>query len=102
MSATGLILDFVNFGQTRYVLQIADALHIIGATLYVAASLGHIYIGTLGTPGAYHAMRHGTVDADWARDHHGLWYERVKDTSVPDDTPPGGAVPPRARPGPAR
>ena len=77
MSVTGLILDFVNFGQTRYVLQIADYLHLGGATLYMIGAMGHIYIGTLGTPGAYEAMRHGTVDSNWAKAHHELWYNEV-------------------------
>lgn len=100
MSISGLILDFVNFGQTRYVLQMANYLHIAGATFYIIAAMGHIYIGTLGTPGAYHAMRYGTVDEEWARQHHELWYEGLKSG---DTAPPGarGAPPPGTRPGPA-
>ena len=78
VSVTGLVLDFVNFRQTRYVLQWANYLHVTGAVIYIAASMGHIFIGTWGTPGAYHAMRHGTVDEAWAAAHHELWYEDVK------------------------
>jgi formate dehydrogenase subunit gamma len=48
--------------------------------------MGHIYIGTLGTPGAYHAMRHGTVDEEWAREHHELWYNEIAGGGY--DTPP--------------
>ncbi|TFW32570.1 formate dehydrogenase subunit gamma [Massilia horti] len=97
MSITGLILDFVTFGQTRYVLQVANYLHIAGATLYIAAALGHIYIGTLGTPGAYEAMRHGTVDEEWAKAHHRIWYERVKANQAPSGPYPDG-VPPASPP----
>jgi formate dehydrogenase subunit gamma len=101
MSVTGLILDFVNFGQTRYILQIADVLHIAGAALYIVAAMGHIYIGTLGTPGALQAMLHGTVDEEWARAHHEYWYNAVKagegDASAhPHPEPPDGISP---RPG---
>ena len=78
MSATGLVLDFVNFRPTRYLLQWADSLHVAGSAFYIAFALGHIYIGTLGTPGAYTAMRRGTVDESWARAHHREWYEDVK------------------------
>ena len=78
MSVTGLVLDFVVFGQTRYVLQVANVLHVVGAALYMAAAIGHIYLGTVGTPGAYQGMRHGSVDEEWARTHHQLWYEDVK------------------------
>ena len=60
MSLTGLLLDFTNLQATRYLLQWADYLHVAGATFYIAAALGHIYTGTLGTPGAYTAMR-GTL-----------------------------------------
>lgn len=103
MSVTGLVLDFVTVGQTRYVLQIANILHIVGATLYIAASLGHIYIGTLGTPGAYEGMRHGTVDEEWARTHHEIWYQNVIDTT-PGAAPPGTGpyAPEPAGPGQAR
>lgn len=97
MSVTGVILDFVWGGQTRYVLQIANVLHITGATLYMAAALGHIYIGTIGTPGAYEGMRSGTVDEEWARTHHEIWYRRVmegSDDSVPP--PPSPAAGRRA------
>jgi formate dehydrogenase subunit gamma len=101
MSITGLVLDFVNFGQTRYILQWANYLHLGGATFYLIAAMGHIYIGTLGTPGAYHAMRYGTVDETWARQHHEAWYEQVKGGGVPP-APEGGRVPPPGtRPGPA-
>jgi formate dehydrogenase subunit gamma len=104
MSVSGLLLDFIGFGQTRWVLQVANYLHLLGATFYIAAAMGHIYIGTWGTPGAYHAMRHGDVDEAWARAHHGVWYDEVKagvapgtfDKRVPPEQPPPGT-----RPGPA-
>jgi len=78
MSITGLVLDFVALGQTRYVLQLADYLHLAGASFYIAGALGHIFLGTVGTPGTYEGMRDGAVDEEWARSHHRLWYERVK------------------------
>lgn len=85
MSATGLVLDFPywgavgsNVGTTRYVQQWANVLHILGATFYIAAAMGHTYIGTLGTPGAYRGMREGHVDEAWAQHHHALWCEQMK------------------------
>lgn len=84
MSVTGLILNFINFGPTRYVTQMADYLHIAGATFYIIGAMGHIYIGTWGTPGAYHAMRHGDVDEAWAKAHHEIWYNEVKGIRNPD------------------
>jgi len=78
MSVTGLVLDFVIFGQTRYMLQWANYLHIVGATLYIVGAMGHIYMGTLGDPHAWRAMRHGTVDEAWAREHHEYWHDEIR------------------------
>jgi formate dehydrogenase subunit gamma len=101
MSISGLILDFVDFGQTRYVLQVANYLHIAGATFYIAAALGHIYIGTIGTPGTYEGMRHGTVDEEWVRAHHEIWYEELKSGVAPSPGAGPDTIPPRPRPGTA-
>ena len=78
VSASGLILDFPNFDQTRSIMQQANVVHAIASVLYMAMSLGHIYLGTIGAEGAYEAMRHGLVDETWAREHHEIWYEQVK------------------------
>ncbi|WP_119155079.1 formate dehydrogenase subunit gamma [Caldimonas tepidiphila] len=100
MSISGLILNFPyfinygqNYGMTRYLLQVANVLHLAAGTIYMIMAMGHIYIGTWGTPGAYGAMRHGTVDEEWARAHHELWYDEVRRGGDP------GAVRPEARPG---
>ena len=100
MSVTGLVLDFVNFNQTRYLLQVANVLHIAGATVYIVASMGHIYMGTIGTPGAYRAMRHGDVDEEWAKAHHEIWYDDLKHGRAPGGARPE-TPPPGTRPGPA-
>ncbi len=75
---SGLILNFPNFEQTRFTMQVANIVHGVGALLFVAASLGHIYMGTIGTEGAYKAMRTGYVDETWAKEHHELWLNEVK------------------------
>jgi formate dehydrogenase subunit gamma len=75
---SGLILDFPNFDQTRATMQIANIVHGVGALIFIAASLGHIYMGTIGTEGAYQGMRTGYVDETWAKEHHELWFDEVK------------------------
>ncbi|GAC1410044.1 MAG: formate dehydrogenase subunit gamma [Burkholderiaceae bacterium] len=104
MSVTGVVLNFPYFrtvgehlATTRYLLQLADYLHMAGGTLYIVASMGHIYIGTWGTPGAYHAMRDGDVDEEWARAHHELWYDELHGSPAP-----GRVTPPDAAPYPNR
>jgi formate dehydrogenase subunit gamma len=75
---SGLILLFPNFDQTRSVMQEAWIWHAVAALIYIALSLGHIYLGTLGVEGAYQAMRTGYVDEVWAKEHHEIWYNEVK------------------------
>jgi formate dehydrogenase subunit gamma len=56
-------------------MQIAQAVHAIIALPFVAVILAHIYIGTIGMEGAFEAMGKGTVDRNWAKEHHSLWLE---------------------------
>jgi formate dehydrogenase subunit gamma len=76
VSVSGLVLDFPNFGQGRETMQIANIVHATAAVLFMAMSLGHIYLGTIGQAGSYDAMRHGTVDETWAKEHHEYWYQQ--------------------------
>jgi formate dehydrogenase subunit gamma len=93
VSVTGLILDFPNWNQGRELMQLADVVHAIAATFFICAALAHIYIGTIGMEGAYRAMRDGYVDEEWAREHHALWYEEVKQGKRPEKIVPAGAQP---------
>jgi formate dehydrogenase subunit gamma len=56
-------------------MQIAQVVHSIIAILFVALILAHIYIGTLGMEGAFEAMGRGSVDFNWAQEHHDIWLE---------------------------
>ena len=76
--ASGLVLDFPNFDQTRSLMMLANIVHVIAAILFIAWSFTHIYLGTIGATGAYEAMRNGYVDESWAREHAQYWYDDVK------------------------
>lgn len=84
LAATGLILDFPNWDQSREVMQISNIIHVSAAVFFIAGGLAHAYMGTLGVEGAYTAMREGYVDEAWARQHHLLWYEEVKQGKRPE------------------
>jgi len=88
---SGLILLFPNFEQTRGTMQVAWIWHVAAAILYIALSLGHIYMGTIGVEGAYGNMRHGYTDETWAKEHHSIWYDEVKSGRRLEAA--GGAVP---------
>jgi formate dehydrogenase subunit gamma len=83
LGTTGLILDFPNWNQGREAMQQADMIHIVAAMLFISGALGHIYMG-IATEGAYRGMRDGYVDETWAKEHHVLWYEEVKQGKRPE------------------
>lgn len=78
VSITGLLLDLPLFGLGREVLQLSHLLHVVAALVLLAASLGHVYIGTIGTEGALEGMINGEVDLSWARQHHNLWLQELE------------------------
>jgi len=43
--------------------------------VFIALIVAHMYIGTLGMEGSFEAMGEGTVDMNWAKEHHPLWVE---------------------------
>lgn len=87
ISASGLILDFPVFGQGREVMGWAHLVHSVFAVFFIAAALGHIYIGTLGMEGAAESMTEGYVDANWAKEHHDLWYYEMEKAGMVDVEP---------------
>ncbi|WP_334135837.1 formate dehydrogenase subunit gamma [Tepidimonas sp.] len=82
---SGLFLDKVipNLAYVRGNMQVAHMIHASAAMLMMALFIGHIYMGTIGTEGAYQAMKTGYVDEIWARQHHELWYEDIKAGRIP-------------------
>jgi formate dehydrogenase subunit gamma len=95
---SGLVLLFPNFDQTRAVMQDAWVVHATAALLYIAISLGHIYLGTIGLEGSYTAMRTGYVDEAWAKEHHEYWYEEIKSHEADKAPAPIGALPAGEKP----
>jgi len=74
---TGVLLDFPIWGQDRYIMQVSHVIHATVAVLFVTASFGHMYMGTLGSEGAFEGMWHGKVDKAWAKQHADLWYDEI-------------------------
>jgi formate dehydrogenase subunit gamma len=74
-AASGYVLMFPFYGTTIAGMQLAQVIHSVVAVLFIAVMLAHIYIGTIGMEGAFEAMGRGTVDLNWAREHHSLWLE---------------------------
>ena len=71
VAVSGYLLMFPFYATDIQGMQLAQTVHAIIAVLFVAAMLAHIYIGTIGMEGAFEAMGEGTVDVNWAKEHHG-------------------------------
>lgn len=75
IAASGLLLMLPGLLDNVIMQQWAHIVHGVLAMLMIAVILGHIYIGTVGMEGAFEGMRDGTVDYNWAREHHSAWLE---------------------------
>ncbi len=80
---TGLIMVAPSFPSlqalipvsiTRGMMQDANVWHVVAGIFWMAVAIGHIYIGTAGTEGAFQGMATGYVSAEWAEQHHNLWF----------------------------
>lgn len=87
VAISGYVLMFPFYGTEIQNMQAAQIVHGVVAMLFVAAMLGHIYIGTIGMEGAFEAMGAGTVDLNWAKEHHKLWLEAEKAHADPIKPP---------------
>ena len=68
-----------DFGMDpRAVMQQSSLIHAALAIIWTAVAIGHIYIGTAGTEGAFEGMATGYVSEEWARQHHDLWLEELE------------------------
>jgi formate dehydrogenase subunit gamma len=75
MAATGYLLMFPFYLTDVAGMQTAAMVHGTVAVLFVAIMIAHAYIGTIGMEGAFEAMGTGTVDLNWAKQHHSKWVE---------------------------
>jgi formate dehydrogenase subunit gamma len=76
MIVSGFILLFPFYaGLNVDNMQVSAIFHGVVGMLFIALILGHIYLGTLGMEGAFESMAEGTVDYNWAKEHHQLWLE---------------------------
>jgi formate dehydrogenase subunit gamma len=85
VAMSGYVLMFPFYGTDIQSMQAAQIVHGVVAMLFVAAMIGHIYIGTIGMEGAFEAMGTGTVDFNWAKEHHRLWLEQEGARSGPNE-----------------
>ena len=91
LAVSGFLLIFPFYGTDIQSMQSAEIVHAVVAMLFIAAMIGHIYIGTVGMEGAFEAMGTGSVDVNWAKEHHALWLEQENRRAGADQSQ-GGPV----------
>lgn len=90
LSVSGIFMLFPFAFTDINGMQTAQYIHATVGILMIAVIIGHIYIGTLGMEGAYEAMGSGTVDLNWAKEHHSVWVDKQQAKSkegVPHTAP---------------
>lgn len=93
VAISGYMLIFPFYGTDIHTMQLAEVGHSIVAMLYIGTIIAHIYIGTIGMEGALESMGDsGTVDVNWAKEHHSLWFEEVM-RSAPSGPAPSNLKP---------
>ena len=92
VAVSGYILMFPFYGTNIADMQVAQIVHAVIALLFIAAMLGHIYIGTMGMEGAFEGMWDGTVDVNWAKQHHDLWLAQEQSKGHVTTPPPEGRM----------
>jgi len=85
ITTSGFILDFPLFGQTRRDMELSNLVHMLASLVLICGFVFHIYVGLVGIEASLEGMVKGEVDETWAKEHHDLWYEKVKD--LPENQP---------------
>jgi len=96
VATSGYMLIFPFYATDDvHAMQWAEVGHSIIAMLFIGTMLAHMYLGTIGMEGAFESMGDGTVDVNWAKQHHDLWLE--EEAARARQHPPHGQ--PTAMPG---
>lgn len=78
VSVTGILMDFpMLVGQSREAMQVSNLIHGVAGLIWLALMLGHMYLGAWGVEGALEGMTKGRVSTEFAKEHHGLWYDET-------------------------
>lgn len=63
----------------------AYPIHSIGLGLAAAVAVGHIYMSLVTARPSMRGITKGDVDIDYAKDHHGRWYDELVEKGVIDE-----------------
>jgi formate dehydrogenase subunit gamma len=93
VAASGYLLMFPFYATGIAGMQLDQMVHGIVAVLFVAVMIAHAYIGTIGMEGAFEGMWDGTVDVNWAKQHHSAWLDQEVASGHATPPPKGRMAP---------
>lgn len=64
--------------EWRLLRPLATVVHSAAALATIGGFIVHVYMGVAVVPGGLHAIIHGDVSEEWARQHHALWLARLR------------------------
>ncbi|WP_282166962.1 formate dehydrogenase subunit gamma [Shewanella japonica] len=80
ISVSGMLLLFPNlFEPSRNLSLLALVVHSVSAIIICAFSIVHIFMATAMSEGGMDCMVSGYCDEQWAKQHHNLWYDEIKE-----------------------
>ena len=82
ISISGLVLVSPNFGQSRVIMELTHIVHVVSAMILIVVSIGHMYLGSIGSEGALEGMKSGYVDISWAEAHHDRWGKQCREQDL--------------------
>lgn len=82
--ASGLIMWFPQF-FSQTILWWAYPIHSIGLGLATAVAVGHIYMSLVTAAPSMRGMTKGDVLIEYARDHHGRWYDELVEQGIVEE-----------------
>jgi formate dehydrogenase subunit gamma len=94
VATSGYLLMFPFYATAIAGMQLDQMVHGIAAVLFVGVMIAHAYIGTIGMEGAFEGMWDGTVDVNWAKQHHSAWLEQEIASGHATPPPPQGRMAP--------
>lgn len=81
---SGLVLWFPEFvpWNLRWLRYLAVAVHVSAALTTIGGFIIHVYMGTAMVRGSFTSIIRGEVSSTWAKLHHRLWYQQVRNRQV--------------------
>ncbi|MCP4430430.1 MAG: formate dehydrogenase subunit gamma [Gammaproteobacteria bacterium] len=82
ISVSGVILVSPSLGQSRLIMELSHVIHVSAAIILMAVSLGHMYLGSIGSEGSLEGMKTGYVDINWVVTHHDRWARECHENNL--------------------